>query len=79
MKTQNFLFFIVIFWDVNFSIIITCTQVLFAHSLDLYGRNSVSDLLLRSQFCFYAKHRETFKNNCVHNFRKHINQELGHE
>ena len=33
--------------------------ILFAHSLDPYGGNCVSDFLFRSSFLFYAKNRET--------------------
>ena len=43
-------------------------QILFEHSLDLYGGNCVSDFLFRSWFLFYAKNRETLKINCEHKF-----------
>ena len=43
-------------------------QILFDHSVDLYGGNCVSDFCFRSLFLFYAKKRETFQKNCEHKF-----------
>ena len=52
-------------------------QIRCVHSCDLYGGNCVSDFLFRSYFLFYTKNQKTFKKSYGHNFRKHINQELG--
>ena len=43
-------------------------QILFDHSLDLYGGNCVSDFLFSSYFLFYAKNWETFGKKCEHKF-----------
>ena len=40
-------------------------QILFDHSLDLYGGNCVSDFLMRPYFSLYAKNQETFKKKTV--------------